>query len=133
MKQIKLKDYFTTAEGWLRLGIFGTFLGHGVFALQVKQSWLPYFTAVGMTESIGATLLPFIGVMDVIVAIMALYYPIRIVLAWAAAWGFWTALLRPIAGEPIWDFVERSANFALPLALLAMHGWPKKAKDWFKV
>jgi hypothetical protein len=129
---LKLKEYFTTTEGWLRVGIFGSFLGHGVFALQAKQGWLPYFTAVGLTESLGEMLLPLIGVMDLIVAFIALLYPIRIVLAWAAAWGFWTALLRPIAGQPIWDFVERSANFAAPLALLALHGWPRKLKQWFK-
>jgi len=130
---IKLKDYFTTGEGLLRIGIFGSFLGHGVFALQIKQGWLPYFTAVGMTESIGTTLLPLIGIMDVIVAVLALVWPLRIILVWAAIWGFWTALLRPIAGQPVWDFVERWANWAAPLALLALQGWPKKAKDWFKV
>jgi hypothetical protein len=70
--------------------------------------------------------------MDIVVALIALFYPIRVVLAWAALWGLWTALLRPIAGEPIWDFVERWANWAAPLALLYLRGIPKKAKDWFK-
>ncbi|MBT4539306.1 hypothetical protein HOI26_03660 [Candidatus Woesearchaeota archaeon] len=123
----------TKTEWILRIGIFGSFLGHGVFALQVKQSWLSYFTAIGMSESLGATLLPLIGVMDVIVALIALFYPLRIVLAWAVAWGLWTALLRPIAGDPFWDFVERSANWAAPLALLSLQGFPRKFKDWFRV
>lgn len=127
---MKIKEFFTTGEGLLRLGVFGSFFGHGIFALQVKQSWLPYFTAVGLSESVGTVLLPLIGIMDIVVALIALLYPLRIVLVWAAAWGFWTALMRPIAGEPIWDFVERSANWAAPLALLALQGWPKKAKDW---
>ncbi|HJN58648.1 MAG TPA: hypothetical protein QF601_00775 [Dehalococcoidia bacterium] len=129
---MKFKNYFTTGEGLLRLGVFGSFLGHGVFALQVKQGWLKYFTAVGLSESLGSTLLPLIGTMDIIVALIALFYPIRIVLAWAGVWGLWTALLRPIAGDPIWDFVERWANWAAPLALLALQGWPKRVKDWFK-
>ncbi len=132
-KRMSFKEYFTTAEGILRLGVFGSFLGHGVFALQVKAGWLPYFTAVGMTESMGQTLLPLIGLVDVAVAIAALFWPLRAILAWAALWGFWTALLRPIAGQPIWDFIERWANWAAPLALLALQGWPKKAKDWWKV
>ena len=127
---MKIKEFFTTGEGLLRLGVFGSFFGHGIFALQVKQSWLPYFTAVGLSESVGTVLLPLIGIMDIVVALIALLYPLRIVLVWAAAWGFWTALMRPIAGEPIWDFVERSANWAAPLALLALQGCPKKAKDW---
>ena len=128
----EVKNYFKTGEGLLRIGVFGTFLGHGIFALQVKQSWLPYFPAIGLSESIGTTLLPLIGMMDIAVAFMALLYPLRVVLVWAAVWGFWTALLRPIAGQPIWDFVERWANWAAPLALLALQGWPKKAKDWIR-
>lgn len=130
---MKLKEYFTTGEGLLRLGIFGSFFGHGVFALQAKAGWLPYFTAVGMSEATGTTLLPLIGVMDIVVALLALFWPLRIVLAWAAVWGLWTALLRPIAGQPIWDFVERWANWAAPLALLALQGWPKKAQDWLTI
>ncbi len=130
---MNIKEYFTTAEGILRLGVFGSFLGHGVFALQTKASWLPYFTAVGMSESLGQTLLPLIGMMDVIVAIMALFWPIRAILVWACIWGFWTALLRPIAGQPIWDFIERWANWAAPLALLFLQGVPRTLKGWFKV
>lgn len=128
---LSLKEYFTTTEGWLRLGVFGSFLGHGVFALQAKAGWLPYFTAVGLTEEFGKMALPLIGVMDIVVAGFALLYPVRAILAWAAVWGLWTALIRPINGQPIWDFVERAANFAAPMALLAIRGWPKKLKDWF--
>src|SRR3989338_997362 len=103
------------AEWILRIGIFGSFLGHGIFALGVKQGWIPFLTLVGFSESIAATLLPMIGTLDIIVA---LFWPIRIVLMCATLWGFATALIRPIAGDPIWDFVERSANWAAPLALL---------------
>ena len=123
----------SVTEWILRIGIFGSFLGHGVFALGIKAGWIPYFTAVGFSESAATTLLPLIGIMDIVVALMALFWPLRIVLAWAAVWGLWTALLRPIAGQPIWDFVERWANWAAPLALLALQGFPKKLKDWFKV
>ena len=128
---MSLKKYLN-AEWILRLGVFGSFLGHGVFALQTKQSWIPYFTSLGFSEGFANTVLPLIGAMDVLVALIALFYPIRVVLAWAALWGFWTALLRPLTGSPIWDFVERWANWAAPLALLYLKGIPKKAKDWFK-
>ena len=122
-----------TAEWILRIGIFGTFLGHGIFALGVKQSWIPLMTAFGFSEAAASTLLPFIGTADIIVAFLALLWPIRIVLIWATIWGFATALSRPVAGDPFWDFVERSANWAAPLALLALQGFPKKLKDIFKV
>tara|TARA_Y100000310_G_scaffold173363_1_gene173539 strand:- start:7 stop:396 length:390 start_codon:yes stop_codon:yes gene_type:complete len=127
-----IKKMVKDPEWILRLGVFGSFLGHGVFALMGKESWIPYFTSVGISESVATTLLPLIGAMDVLVALMALFWPLRIVLAWAATWGMVTALIRPISGEPIWDFVERWANWAAPLALLALRGFPKKLSDWFK-
>jgi len=118
-------------EWILRIAVFGTFLGHGVFALLVKQSWIPYFTSIGMSEANAVVLLPLIGILDIMVAIFALLKPIRGVLIWAVLWAFMTALIRPISGEPIWDFVERSANWAAPLALLYLRGLPKRLKELF--
>jgi hypothetical protein len=129
-----MKNKVVSKVEWiLRIGVFGSFLGHGVFALMIKEGWIPYFTAIGIPETTAATLLPLIGILDILVAIAVLYKPLRGILAWAAFWGFLTALIRPIAGEPIWDFVERSANWAAPLALLYLQGIPKKAKDWWTV
>lgn len=121
------------AEWILRVGVFGTFLGHGIFALGVKQSWIPLITSFGFSGTTAAAILPLIGVIDIIVAILALIWPIRIVLIWAALWAFATSASRPIAGDSIWDFVERTANWAAPLALLILQGIPKKLKDIFSV
>lgn len=127
MKQTEVTEWF------LRIGIFGTFLGHGIFALDVKESWLPLITAFGFSESFARAILPIIGVADITTALFALFWPLRLVLIWATFWSFATALSRPIAGEPVWDFVERSANWLAPLALLSIHGFPKKIKDVFRV
>lgn len=121
------------AEWVLRIGIIGTFIGHGVLALGINQSWIPFFMAVGFSKDAAITLMPMIGVLDIIVAVFVLIRPIRVVLAWAVVWAFTTALIRPIAGSPIWDFIERSANWAAPLALLYLQGLPKSAKDIFTV
>lgn len=110
---------FLTPEWILRIGIFGEFLGHGVFALQRKEGWFKYFEAVGITNpgTIG-TMLLIVGVMDVALAILVLVRPIRPLLIWMSLWGLWTALIRwPIGPDPMWDFVERWANWAAPLAL----------------
>ena len=116
----------------LRIGVAGEFIGHGIFALGVKQGWIPYFTALGFSEGFATTMLPLIGIMDLVIALFVLIKPIKLVLAWASLWGFWTALVRPLSGEPIWDFVERFSNWAAPLALLYMKGLPKIWKDLFK-
>lgn len=128
-----MKKKQKTIEWILRIGVFGSFLGHGVFALGIKAGWIPMFTAIGLTEANAVTLLPIIGAMDIVVAVAALLAPIRLVLIWATFWAFLTALARPVAGDPIWDFVERSANWAAPLALLYMQGLPKKFKDLFTI
>jgi hypothetical protein len=115
----------------LRIGVFGTFLGHGFVALSIKKTWIPLLTAFSFSKETAITLLPLIGTLDIIVAFLALVWPIRIVLIWASLWAFATALSRPIAGEHICEFAERTANWAAPLALLAIHGFPKKLKDLF--
>jgi len=108
------------AEWVLRIAVAGEFIGHGIFALQQKAGWLEYFAAVGIGPDAAMTLMPIVGILDITLAILVLVKPVRIALLWMVFWGFWTALLRPIAGEPIWDFVERWANWGAPLALYYM-------------
>lgn len=124
----------TKLIGWiLRIAVAGEFIGHGVFALQGKQDWIKWFGNFGVQDPALATqLLFFIGLLDITVALIVLCKPIRAVLLWAVLWGFWTALLRPLVGMPIWDFVERSANWGAPLALLFLDGAPKSFNAWFR-
>lgn len=105
-------------EWILRIAVAGEFLGHGVFALQGKQAWIGWFEKLtGVGPDLAAQLLFVVGLMDLAVALIVLFRPVRLVLLWAAFWGFWTALVRPLVGEPIWDFIERWANWGAPLAL----------------
>lgn len=121
------------AEWVLRIAAFGTFFGHGMFALQKKAGWFKYFESAGITnpDTIG-TMLVLIGIMDIAFAVLVLIKPVRAALLWMALWGLWTAMIRwPVGPDPVWDFVERWSNWGAPLALLLLLGWPKKFKDWF--
>ena len=90
------------AEWILRIAIFGTYLGHGVLALQLKPSFLELIEGMsGITGTLAANLLYTIGVIDIISAILAIVYPFRLLLIWATLWGFLTAVARPVSGEPI--------------------------------
>ena len=109
----------------LRIAVAGEFIGHGVFGLQAKQSWIPYLTSVGVSTDTAVILLPLIGALDITLGILVLIRPFRIALLWMTFWAFATALIRPIAGEPIWDFVERFANIGAPMALLYLRGIPR--------
>lgn len=120
-------------EWVLRIAIFGEFLGHGVLAVGGKQQWLDWISQLtGASNVLAVQLLTLIGILDILVAFSVLIRPMRIVLVWAAIWGFWTALLRPIVGEPIWDFIERWTNWGAPLALLFLIGLPKTVSELWK-
>lgn len=122
-------------EWALRLGVFGEFLGHGVLALQGKSDWINWIhQMLGTDMKTSAMLLTAVGLLDCLVAVIVLFakrIP-KVVLAWAVIWGFWTALVRPLVGQSVLDFVERWANWGAPLALLFHLGWPKKASEWWK-
>ncbi|OHA26417.1 MAG: hypothetical protein A3D56_04130 [Candidatus Taylorbacteria bacterium RIFCSPHIGHO2_02_FULL_45_35] len=105
-------------EWLLRIGVAGEFLGHGLLAIGGKKDWLGWISQMtNVSDSTAATLLLLIGFLDVAVAIIVLVKPMRPVLLWAAFWGFWTALVRPLVGQSVLDFIERFANWAAPLAL----------------
>jgi hypothetical protein len=116
-----------------RIGVFGTFSGHGLLALFVNEKWIPLLTCYGFTQIQARDIMPLIGMLDIVVAFTVLFYPIRIVLMWAVFWAFLTALTRPIAGLGLIEFVERAANWILPLSLLMLQGFPKKAKSFFTI
>jgi len=110
----------------LKIGVFGIFLGHGIYAIQVNQSWVPYLESVGFSNELAILIMPFIGYLDILIAISVLIKPLRLILIWAVFWAFLTALMRPIAGGSILDFIERAGNWATPLALLLLIKWKGK-------
>ena len=83
---------------------------------------MPYFAVGGISEPLAWRLMPWIGTMDVIMGLLALVWPCRALFIWAALWATWTALLRPLSGEPVWEFIERAGNYGVPFALLAVVG-----------
>ena len=120
-------------EWSLRIGIAGEFVGHGVFAMQGKKDWVGWFAKFGVSDpEMAKNLLFWVGLIDLVVAVIVLTKPARVALFWAFIWGFWTALLRPLVGMPVWDFIERWANWGAPLALLLIIGWPKNFKEWWR-
>jgi uncharacterized membrane protein YphA (DoxX/SURF4 family) len=118
----------------LRIAVAGEFIGHGMFALQGKEGWFKYFEAVGISNpDTIVTLLWWIGILDIMLAMLILIKPVRLVLLWMAFWGLWTAMIRwPVGPDPVWDFVERWANWGAPLALFLIVGWPRSLREWFK-
>jgi hypothetical protein len=111
-------------EWLMRLAVGGAFVGHGAYgAVLVKSSWFSYFAALGMPESVVSAngLMALVGVAEIAAGVMTLVLPIPALLVLMAVWKIFSELLRPLAGEPIWEFVERASNMVAPLALLVIN------------
>jgi len=120
----------STLHWVLRIGVFTCFLGHGSFAILAKPEWANFFGVVGIPSDIALHILPWIGLLDLTVAALALASPRPIVFLWAAMWCLWTASLRPLTGLGMWEFWVRGANYGVPLAFLALIPWPRSLREW---
>jgi hypothetical protein len=119
---------------WLfRLALFCEFVGHGAFGVLTKKAWVAYFALFGIPEVWAWKLMPIVGSVDIALGTLALVAPTRAALLYMAVWGFLTALLRPLAGEGWWEFVERAYNFGVPGLMLWVHSAGTPGNTWFTV
>jgi hypothetical protein len=117
------------AYWFLRAGAALCFIGHGAFGFLTKAAWVPYFGVVGIPEPWAWRLMPVVGTVDVLAGMAVLYAPRALPLMYMTVWALWTALLRPLAGEPVWEALERAGNYGVPLALLTLTGLPRSWRD----
>ncbi len=125
--------HLTTHEalGWtLRIGVFLCFVGHGAFGLMTKEGWLPFFGFAGIGPGSAYRLMPIIGTGDVLLGTLALVQPRAALLIYMIVWSIWTAALRPLTGQPIWEMFERAGNYGVPIALLVMSGASRDLRSW---
>jgi hypothetical protein len=61
-----------------------------------------------------------VGVAEIAAGVIALVLPIPSLIMVMAGWKIFSELLRLIAGESAWEFVERASNMVAPLALLVI-------------
>lgn len=115
----------------LRIAASMCFIGHGSFGIIGKAIWCNYFSVFAIDQHLAYKLMPIVGGIDVLFGLILLVYPLRAFPLWLVIWGFVTALLRPLSGEPFAEFLERAGNFGAPLALLLLGGFPKNFKGFF--
>jgi hypothetical protein len=115
----------------LRLACAAEFVGHGACGIITKAAWVPYFGVVGIPPEWAWRLMPAIGTVDISIGLsVGLVWPVRALLLYMAVWGLLTATMRPLAGEPVWEFVERIPNWAIPLSLLCVRGLGRSRQEW---
>jgi hypothetical protein len=96
------------------------FIGHGAFGIITKPSWCNYFAVFGVGHALAFKLMPLVGMVDILLGISLLVYPLRVVAGWLVCWALITASLRPLSGESAAELIERAGNFGAPLALLLL-------------
>ena len=114
----------------LRIGVAACFIGHGVFGIITKAAWVPYFGVWGIPEAWAWRLMPVVGTVDVAIGVLTLFQPVRAVLLYMTFWGLQTACLRPLAGQGVWELLERAGNYGVPLAFLLLLGPGASLRDW---
>src|ERR687898_1376140 len=123
-------------------GVALAFLGHGVLGAKGEAKFIELVTGTydkvlggSMSENTATTWVNVIGWLDIALAVVfaglviaaiaqkaLAYSPVAMGLfAWAAIWGFLTALSRFTAvldGAEVWDVVERGPNYLAPAGLV---------------
>ena len=107
-------------------------IGHGAFGIITKAVWCNYLAVIGIGQEMAYQLMPIIGSADILMGLSLLFYPVRAVALWLVVWGLATAAMRPLAGEPFAELLERAGNFGAPLALLILCPPEKGVGAWFK-
>lgn len=115
----------------LRGGAALCFIGHGAFGFITKAAWLPYFGVVGIPEAWAYRLMPLVGAVDVLAGMAVLFAPRGVALVYMAVWALWTALLRPLSGEPFFETIERAGNYGVPVAFLLLTVLPTSTRALF--
>jgi hypothetical protein len=127
MLRIDNKIHYT-----LRFASAMCFIGHGAFGIITKQIWCNYFAVFGIDQATAYHLMPVLGTVDILMGLSLLIYPTRAILLWLVIWGAFTALLRPLSGEPFVETIERAGNYGVPLTLLILCGINSKSiRSWF--
>jgi len=106
-----------------RVAVALTFYAHGVMALHNDPRFIDLLIGCGCSQAQAEILLPWIGWVDIAVAVLLLLPRIWLpVLAWAAAWGLLTAISRPYSGyHPVMEALLRASNGGLPLLLVLLY------------
>ena len=110
----------------LRVGTALLLVGHGGYGVWMhKKVWLTYFSQLGLDSKTVADLNLFyvIGWFEIALGIAVLLKPLRPLIVAVCVYKVGTELLRPAAGEPWWEFIERFGSYLCPIGLVLVTTW----------
>jgi len=101
-------------------------IGHGGFGLFMhKKAWFNYFGVLGISKDTAQSLslLSIVGAFEILLGIAVLIKPARPFVLGIFVYKVGFELLRPLSGEPFWEFVERGGSYAAPLGLFLVQSY----------
>jgi hypothetical protein len=107
-------------------GIALLLIGHGGLGLVAdKKEWFDFFRWFGISAaSVSAHhLMQSVGLFEVALGVAVLVKPWRGLLLFILVWKVGTELLRPLVGQPNFQFIERAGDYVLPVTLLWVLVW----------
>lgn len=105
----------------MRISIALLLIGHGGFGIWAhKKEWFDFFGYISIDQATVASvhLSQWVGAAEMGLGLAVLICPFYHLLLFVLVWKVGTELLRPLVGQPIYQFIERGGDYALPLALL---------------
>ena len=127
---LPMTDGRRAAVGWvLRLTTALLLLGHGGFGFAMHKDITAYVAAVGLAPAaLGIRALTIAGgVFEGMLGLAVLARPSAPLLVAVGLWKVATEFTRVLAGEPVWEFIERAGSYAAPFALLVWQRWQPHA------
>ena len=115
----------------LRVGTALLLVGHGGFGVWMHKSvWLRYFGALGVSPETVANLNLYyvVGWFEIGLGLAILVKPVRPLLVAACLYKVGTELLRPAAGEPWWEFIERAGSYLAPVGMLLVDRYVRRSR-----
>lgn len=92
---------------------------HGALqAITQKPSFAALYAVVGLPKSV----VPAIGLVEMLAAGFALFAPTPALLVAIAVWKLASESLFPLSGAPVWEFIERGGSYTAPIALVLLLG-----------
>jgi hypothetical protein len=88
-------------------------VGHGGLALKQKAILVRHADVLGL----GPESVVLAGALELALALVVLLAPRPSLLVGVALWKVGTEMLWPVAGAPVWEFIERGGSYAAPLLL----------------
>ena len=68
-----MKFDVTLIRKLLQLGVFLTFIGHGLVAISINEAWIPFLEFFEFSRNTSVQLMLIIGIIDVAIAIFTLF------------------------------------------------------------